>query len=300
MNWFRESGGYFLSDKLERYKINGACPLVSVIIPTANRNDMLDIAIRSALAQTYPNIEVIVVDDCSQKSLVLDNYHCQQVKVIRNEKSFGGAKSRNIGARAAAGDFVCFLDDDDWYFPEKIERLVRAFAMTPEADAVFGKILRGSGAYAEARFPDGRLTDIRKVGMLHTNSSLVRRSAFEKIFFCEDLEKFQDTQFHIELISFSNVVCIPEFVAFWRDAYEGERITSMTSEAHISKSVDSYKRLVSYFSNKDLKKNDHGWLWRGYVRHLAKYGRVSKEISVSLTCYYWIVRLLYILTGKAK
>lgn len=104
---------------------------VSVIIPTYKRSDYLTRAVNSVLSQSYENIEVIVVDDNGNDSpfrakteqMMKDYYFGnEKVKYIKNEKNIGGANSRNVGAKLASGDFLCFLDDDDVFLPTKIEK----------------------------------------------------------------------------------------------------------------------------------------------------------------------------------
>jgi glycosyltransferase involved in cell wall biosynthesis len=102
-------------------------PLVSVIIPTYNRADLLTRAVGSVQNQTYPNIEIIVVDDGSQKNPadVLSGY--KGLHFFRNPKNLGACYSRNLGLSKAKGEFINFLDDDDVLYPEKIEKQVHKF-----------------------------------------------------------------------------------------------------------------------------------------------------------------------------
>lgn len=102
-------------------------PLVSVVIPTYNRAELLTRAVDSVQNQTYPNIEIIVVDDCSEKNPadVLSGY--KALHFIRNPKNMGACYSRNQGLNKAKGDFINFLDDDDVLYPEKIEKQVQKF-----------------------------------------------------------------------------------------------------------------------------------------------------------------------------
>lgn len=100
-------------------------PLVSVIIPTYNRTDYLNLTIQSILSQTYQNIEIIVIDDGTPNSnnevlcKKLDN-----VKYIKIENSGGPAKPRNIGIHEAKGKYIAFVDDDDLWLPTKLEKQV--------------------------------------------------------------------------------------------------------------------------------------------------------------------------------
>jgi glycosyltransferase involved in cell wall biosynthesis len=100
-------------------------PLVSVIIPTYNRAGMIAMAVSSVLAQTYRGIEVIVVDDGSidDTPAVLNDFGAR-IRVIRQSNA-GPSVARNRGAGEARGEYLAFLDSDDEWLPEKIERQVR-------------------------------------------------------------------------------------------------------------------------------------------------------------------------------
>jgi len=92
-------------------------PLISVVIPCFNDERHLSEAIRSALEQTYPRVEVIVVDDGSTDgSLAVAQSFGDQVTVLRKPNG-GLASARNFGMREASGTFITFLDSDDILFP---------------------------------------------------------------------------------------------------------------------------------------------------------------------------------------
>ena len=107
-------------------------PLVSVIIPTYNRYEFLMKAIESVKKQTYPHIEIIVVDDCSTEE-AYKNFNIDGVKYYRLDKNtrqaFGfvcTAFVRNWGIAHSNGIYVAFLDDDDWWVEDKIEKQMKA------------------------------------------------------------------------------------------------------------------------------------------------------------------------------
>lgn len=96
-------------------------PLVSCIIPTKNRPQFIRRAINSALGQTYPHMEVIVVDDSTdERTRELVSHLGSNVRYIKNEKSRGASYSRNVGLLESKGDVIAFLDDDDVWLPQKI------------------------------------------------------------------------------------------------------------------------------------------------------------------------------------
>lgn len=108
-------------------------PLVSVVIPTFNRAKQTISAIESVLAQTYPNFEIIVVDDGSTDGsrLVIqgfidqrpENYHRM---LVLNQPNQGASVARNTGISKAQGEYIAFLDSDDYWEPEKLEYQMQA------------------------------------------------------------------------------------------------------------------------------------------------------------------------------
>lgn len=106
-------------------------PLVTVVVATYRRKETLYNALVSLCQQTYSNLEIIVVDDNSEKSWnesvlniifsVRKNYPNINIHLEVNKENKGSAKSRNIGIEMAAGEYITFLDDDDIYLPDKIK-----------------------------------------------------------------------------------------------------------------------------------------------------------------------------------
>jgi len=115
---------------------------VSAIIPTYNCAAYLGEALDSILAQTYPDVEIIVVDDGSTDNTrqVLEPYGGRIVYLYQENQ--GESVARNRGIEAAGGEFIAFLDADDLWLPTKLERLVAAMDLYPEA------VLAYSYAYA--------------------------------------------------------------------------------------------------------------------------------------------------------
>ncbi|MEH2247357.1 glycosyltransferase family 2 protein [Nostoc sp.] len=112
-------------------------PKVSIIIPAYNTEAYIAKAIESALEQTLTDIEVIIVDDASsdQTVEVAKSFTDQRVKVIINQQNLGVSAARNRALRAAQGEWVAVLDSDDWYAPERLEKLV-LLADTINADMI--------------------------------------------------------------------------------------------------------------------------------------------------------------------
>jgi glycosyltransferase involved in cell wall biosynthesis len=110
-------------------------PVVTAVIPTRNRPELVQRAVRSALEQTFRKIEVLVVIDGPDPASIaaLELIQDDRLRVIMLDASVGGAEARNVGARAARGEFVALLDDDDEWLPEKIELQLRAASASGSA-----------------------------------------------------------------------------------------------------------------------------------------------------------------------
>ncbi len=108
-------------------------PTVSVIIPSHNRAQYIKRAIESVKAQTYADFEIVVVDDGSTEDLQSVVTLCSpDIRYIRHERSLGSAEARNSGIRNARGRFVAFLDSDDIWLPEKLDRQMNHVLNQPE------------------------------------------------------------------------------------------------------------------------------------------------------------------------
>jgi glycosyltransferase involved in cell wall biosynthesis/SAM-dependent methyltransferase len=107
-------------------------PLVSVIVPTFNRPELLVNALRSILSQTFRNFEIIVVNDagCDVEPVVAQ-FDRQPIVCLRHETNKGLPASRNTGIRAARGKYIAYLDDDDLYYPEHLQTLLNYVTSHP-------------------------------------------------------------------------------------------------------------------------------------------------------------------------
>ncbi|MAL18373.1 MAG: glycosyl transferase family 2 [Balneola sp.] len=103
-------------------------PEISVVIPSFNRPELLERAVKSVLNQTFHDVEIIVVDDASGEGDILSRVEkYSNVKYLRNETNRGACYSRNRGISEAKGRYINFLDDDDILFPEKLEKQLYCF-----------------------------------------------------------------------------------------------------------------------------------------------------------------------------
>lgn len=118
-------------DSKECYCIQSQNPLVTALICNYNYGRYLSDAIESVLAQTWQRLEIIVVDDGStdESRAVLEDYR-DRIRLIFKENG-GQASAFNVGIAAARGEIICFLDSDDFWYPEKVERIVNKYKEYP-------------------------------------------------------------------------------------------------------------------------------------------------------------------------
>ncbi len=132
--------------------------LVSIITPVYNGQDFLDRSIKSVLAQTYENWELLLIDDgSSDNSVQIIKYYLEdnRIKLLRNESNSGIPTTRNKGIENSTGEFIALLDQDDEWLPHKLEKQVNRFL---EIDDSFGLIYSN----VEVRTDQGILADQKK------------------------------------------------------------------------------------------------------------------------------------------
>ncbi len=188
-------------------------PTVSVIVPTYNRAHLLGRALQSILNQTYKDFEVIVADDGSTDKTdeVIRSFSALDIRYIRHEKNKGEAAARNTGVLAAKGEFIAFLDSDDEWLPEKLEKQMAVFQYhSLRVGIVYSNMceIERNGKRRIWKSPtfmpeDGRFYrralnyQVYGIGI---GSSIVRKACFEKVgIFDERLSYYVDFDFFIRL-----------------------------------------------------------------------------------------------------
>ena len=182
-------------------------PLVSIIIPAFNHKDVLEACLKSIEAQTYSNLEIIVVDDGStdgtEAAFATRASSCSY-RFVRQENR-GAPAARNAGARMANGPFLIFVDADVTLREDAIEWMMKTLEEHPAASFVYSSFRFGGKRFRVGPFdPDA----LRRGPLIHT-TSLIRKDAFPG--FDELLKKFQDWDLWLTIIEKGGTgVWIPE------------------------------------------------------------------------------------------
>jgi glycosyltransferase involved in cell wall biosynthesis len=249
--------------------------LVSVVITTYNRPSYLARAVESVHGQTYDPLELVVVDDCSDTpaesvladlSVDLGRFH--EVTCIRHEENRGANAARNTGVRAASGEYVAFLDDDDRWRPEKTARPVEAFAAAgEETGVVYTGVVATHGEDRETKTPpavDGDLTKAllcrNVVGTL--SAVMVRTDLAEAVPLDEGFPSWADLEWYIRLSRRAAFARLPEPLV----VYEFDSHNRLSSD--FEKKLVAYERFVETF---DETAAAYGPLFRRKMRAWAAY-----------------------------
>ncbi len=211
-------------------------PLVSVIIPTYNRAVLVKRAIQSILDQTYDNFEVIVVDDASTDSTVtvIANIEDERLKYIRHEVNGHASAARNTGIASAKGELIAFLDDDDEWFPSKLEKQVPVLVnASPEVGLVYCWMdyFDSSGRLVGETHPThtgwvfDKMLDRPRLGGCPT--IIVRREVFDVVgVFDVDLRRGNDGDFIRRVAREYAVDVVPEVLVRVNVGHDFDRITT--------------------------------------------------------------------------
>ncbi len=209
--------------------------LVSTIIPVYNRPDLLREAVACVLAQTYRPIEVLIVDDGSTDDTPaacaeLAAAHPEVVRVIRQTNAGPGA-ARETGRKAARGEFLQYLDSDDWLDPRKFAVMVAALQRRPECGVAYCKTreyIMGETPGAAASFRTGEELDTLFPHLLsgrcwQTATPLFRRAVSDAAGPWSDLRQEEDWEYDARVAALgTRLAWCPEFLADFRH-HRGER-----------------------------------------------------------------------------
>lgn len=231
--------------------------LVSVIIPTYNRADLVRRAIQSALNQTYQNFEIIVVDDGSIDNTeeVVQSFKDPRICYIRHKENRGAPFARNYGAKIANGEYISLLDSDDYYLPNKLTVQIDAFKSDSDAGLVYSNILEERSntkrriKYDPKTFKSGYLFEKVVLKSVHCRlpTWLIRREFFISIGgFDEELPKLQDRDFIVRFSYRYKLLSVPEPVAVVV-FHKGARIGGASAEVNeyaCNRVLDKISRLV--------------------------------------------------------
>lgn len=193
--------------------------LVSVIIPSYNRERTLLTSVNSVLEQTVQNIEVIVVDDGStdNTSKIVESIDDPRVIYIYQENK-GACAARNNGIEKARGKYIAFHDSDDVWHKDKLEKQINCFK-DDSVDIVFCKLNRVNGHKYPDNIKSGLISPVTDVSNIGTQTIIAKRQVFEKYKFDPEMPRFQELELLMRATREFSLFCLDEELV---DYYMGE------------------------------------------------------------------------------
>lgn len=182
-------------------------PAYSIVVPTYNRAGIIGKTLKSVLNQSFSDFEIIVVDDGSRDSpeQAIAELADQRIRFVRQENAGGGA-ARNRGIDEARGDYIAFLDSDDIFLPNKLERIASEFPLGAN-EVLYSSMYvdRGVGKYWVR--PDRGILENEDVGeylfvknqLIQTSTIVLPRMLAQRVRFDGTLRKGQDLDFCLRL-----------------------------------------------------------------------------------------------------
>lgn len=207
--------------------------LVSVVIPAYNAERFIAQTIDSVLAQTYPEYEIVAIDDCSTDNTfrILQQYQAHpKVRIYHNEANKGVSPTSNMGIKLAQGDLVIKLDADDFYEPEYLAAVVEFFQTHEEVGLVFSGLnlihpdgrrepeMKFLNSWARGR--EEFLPTLLKLCVPRAPTICVRRSCYEKLgIFIEEMSAHADWEMWVRVAANYQVGYIARILANYRLSY---------------------------------------------------------------------------------
>lgn len=234
-----------------------------MVIPTYKRPHLLVRAIDCVLKQTYPNLEIVVVDDGSgdETESTVRGIVDPRVRYVRHEINKGLPAARNTGIRAARGDCIAFLDDDDEWRIDKLERQVKVLE---KYDAVLCTGIWNGYPLRIHNRPDVTLSDLR-AGSFNPSGLLVRTHVLREVWFDEGLREGEDWDALIRIAQRYSIGWEPEPLLVYNEGTHAR----MTNEARRLDGADLEKRTAMLHKHRAFL--GERWFKFHLADHLLKY-----------------------------
>jgi len=273
-------------------------PLISVVIPTYNHADFLEIAIKSVLEQTYQNFEVVIIDNHSKDHTdeVVDSFNDDRISISKiNNNGVIGA-SRNLGVEQTKGSWIAYLDSDDYWYPTRLNKVARYLECFTATDVIstdeykINKLTGDQGALVYGPLGGAKYKSLLLYGnRLSTSATIVRKQFLVEndIRFNENLE-FATVEDYDYWLQLANANASFKFI----HSFEGEYLlhganSSGYADLHNRNELNLLKHHVFNVQNFENNKEN---LWRTTVKTIAfREALVSLRIRFTWSAVFTLV-----------
>lgn len=257
-------------------------------MPVYNAVEYMDKSIDSILGQTLKDIELICVNDVSTddslKRLKAYQRMDKRIKIINNQINSGPGVSRNNGIKKAKGEFICFVDSDDWFEKDACERLYKK-AKEEDADVVFikpkfvftDKIVLDKRLLSKKEFSDKdkvlRKTIMRKVAWAPWSKMVKRDLLLKNKIFFPTIYVTEDMDFSYKVIFHSNKIAVENKYLYNYFLHEGSLTSYSNAERRINNYFESIKLLKKFLKENKLEKElEKEFIYFKFYNYLATWG----------------------------
>lgn len=258
--------------------------MISVVIPSYNREKTIIRAIESVINQTYKDMEIIVIDDGSNDNTgtIVSAINDKRVRYIKLEKNMGACYARNYGVNVAVGEYIAFQDSDDEWDSDKLEKQLN-YLNKKAADVVFCSFKRHKGGNSTV-FPKKHIEESMLHSMLlnrnyiSTQTILGKKECFVAEPFDNELPRFQDWDLVIRISKYYKVVHLNEALV---EMY----IQSDSISNNPLKALKSYQLIrVKYDGMGWLSKHNNADFYYAMGHYAIEAGKPSKKYYINAWC----------------
>ena len=220
---------------------------VSIIIPTKNRQDLLNLSIKSVINQSYKDWELFIVNDSTEKILL--NQSDPRIHLVENQLLPGANGARNTGINLSSGNYIAFLDDDDTWNSNKLARQVDIMQSSNSILSYTGKeIIYQKNSMLKKKYSYyttflNPLVTLQIHNYIGTTSSIMIKSSVLKnqVNFDENIHSLQDYDLYLELAKRGDFIGIPENLVGYSMDYKIKHI-SFRKKAFMNSVIRIYKK----------------------------------------------------------
>ena len=275
--------------------MNNFLPKVSVVIPTYNRPQFIEQAIKSVLNQTYKNFELIIIDSSpnDETTKIVRSFNDQRIKYIKNKTKTILPIGRNQGVKESSphSKYIAFLDDDNEFLPQFLEKSIQRLEENKELIGVVPAI--------EHRFDDG--TKIGTGADVHEywntglgNGAVLRKSLFteKNIWFDEKLLRSEEWDFGIRVLKNHKVESIPEALQIYHHHPIFRKSTLSTVPLPLEAIDYLFQKHLSYYQGLGREPLSVFYHWTGKL--YSRGGHVTKGRNLFLKAFLLYPRPVYV------